>query len=244
MSEILYIVMPAYNEEANIKKVIDEWYPILQKADNESRLIVADSGSSDKTHETLEKLKKEYSKLEVLSNTDKQHGPKVIALYKYCIESGADWIFQTDSDGQTIASEFSEFWQLKSQYDVILGNRKKRGDGYGRKLVENVLRGYLKVFFGVLVPDANAPFRLMRSSVVEKYIGLMPEDFNLPNAILSACFAKYKEKVTYRVVTFQPRQGGKNHMNIKRIFKIGAESIRNFLQIKDNMKVYEKSIRK
>lgn len=49
----LYIVMPEYNEEANIKKVIDEWYPLLQKADNESKFVVADSGSTDKTHEIL-----------------------------------------------------------------------------------------------------------------------------------------------------------------------------------------------
>ena len=89
------------------------------------------------------------------------------------------------------------------------------------------------------MPDANAPFRLMKSNVVNKYIGLMPDDFNLPNAILAACFSKYKENVTYRVVTFQPRQGGKNYMNLKRIFKIGADSIRNFAAIKRNLKIYE-----
>ena len=121
-----------------------------------------------------------------------------------------------------------------------MGNRVKRGDGYGRKVVENVLRVYLKIFFGVFVPDANAPFRLMKSAVVNKYINLMPDNFNLPNAILAACFSKYKEKVTYRVVTFQPRQGGKNYMNIKRIFKIGMDSIKNFMQIRQSLREYEK----
>lgn len=239
MGDTLYIVMPTYNEEANIRNVVEEWYPILENGDEESRLVVSDGGSKDKTLEILNELKKEYPKLVVIPKPGTDHGTKVILLYKYAIENGADWIFQTDSDGQTLPSEFAEFWNLRKKYDIIMGNRKKRGDGAGRKLVENVLRVYLKLFFGVMVPDANAPFRLMRSDIVKKYIDLMPSNFNLPNAILAACFSRYKEKVTYRVVTFQPRQGGKNYMNVKRIFKIGRESINNFAQIKKNLKAFE-----
>ena len=115
----IYIVMPAYNEETNIKKVIDEWYHLLQEADNESKLVVADSGSTDKTHEILMDLQKEYTHLEVISNTGKQHGPKVIALYKYAIQHGADYIFQTDSDGQTNPDEFDSFWNMRQEYDGI-----------------------------------------------------------------------------------------------------------------------------
>ena len=242
MSETLYIVMPAYNEEANIRQVVVEWYPILNYAGEDSKLIVADGGSKDKTLDVLYELQKEYPKLEVLSKPGTDHGTKVILLYKYAIEHGANWVFQTDSDGQTLPSEFGAFWELRNKYDVIIGNRKKRGDGYGRKVVENVLRLYLKVFFGVMVPDANAPFRLMKCSLVQKYIKLMPDNFNLPNAVLVACFARYKETVVYRKITFQPRQGGKNYINVKRIFKIGAQSIRNFSQIKNNLKEFEKQI--
>lgn len=166
----------------------------------------------------------------------------IVVWVSVCAEKNADYIFQTDSDGQTLPEEFAEFWKLRKKYDIIMGNRVKRGDGAGRKVVENVLRLYLKIFFGVIVPDANAPFRLMKSRIVNKYIGLMPEDFNLPNAILAACFSRYKEKVIYRVVTFQPRQGGKNYMNVRRIFRIGLDSIRNFRMIKRNLKEYERNV--
>lgn len=239
MEETLYIVIPTYNEEANIRNVVAEWYPILENAGENSRLVVSDGGSKDKTLDILNELKKEFPKLVVIPKPGTDHGTKVILLYKYAIEKGADWIFQTDSDGQTLPSEFEEFWKLRKKYDIIMGNRKKRGDGAGRKLVENVLRVYLKLFFGVMVPDANAPFRLMKADIVNKYIDLMPSNFNLPNAILAACFSRYKEKVTYRVVTFQPRQGGKNYMNVKRIFNIGRESIGNFAKIKKNLKAFE-----
>ena len=88
----LYIVMPAYNEEANIEETVKSWYKILDGKSDASRLVVADSGSRDKTHEILLKLKEEYPKLEILSDTDRQHGPKVIALYDYAITNGIDYL--------------------------------------------------------------------------------------------------------------------------------------------------------
>ena len=234
--------MPAYNEEANIENVVREWYPILKNGDEQSRMVISDGGSKDKTLEVLYELQKQFPQLVVIPKPNTDHGTKVILLYKYAIDNGANWIFQTDSDGQTLPSEFADFWQLREKHDLIMGNRTVRGDGKDRKFIENVLRAYIKVFFGVLVPDANAPFRLMKSEIVNKYINLMPDDFNLPNAILSACFSRYKENVIYREITFQPRQGGKNYMNFKRIFKIGWDSISNFMKIRKNLIKYEKSL--
>lgn len=97
----LYIVMPAYNEEDNIEQVIRDWYPLLDGKSPVSRLVIADSGSTDRTHTILLNLQKEYPQLDILENTGKQHGPKVIALYDYAIKNRIDYVFQTDSDGQT-----------------------------------------------------------------------------------------------------------------------------------------------
>ena len=38
----LYLVMPAYNEEANIESVVSAWYPVLEGKGEGSRLIVAE----------------------------------------------------------------------------------------------------------------------------------------------------------------------------------------------------------
>ena len=232
----LYIVMPAYNEEANIESVVKAWYPILEGKGEGSRLVVADSGSVDSTHAKLLAMKEQYPQLEVLPDTLKQHGPKLIALYKYAIANGADYIFQTDSDGQTNPLEFPAFWDLREQYDAILGNRVVRGDGKSRKFVENFLCFLLRLHFGVKVKDSNAPFRLMKSSLVNKYVGRFREDYNLPNVMLTTFFAYYKEKYTLREITFKPRQGGKNSINIKKIIKIGWAALADFRAFKKEMK--------
>ena len=139
MSDILYVVMPAYNEEGNIKETVKSWYPILEGKDEASRLVIADSGSTDNTHIILEEMQKEYPKLEIFTECEKQHGPKLIALYDYAINKGADFIFQTDSDGQTNPDEFDAFWQLRNEYTGIFGERTVRGDGKDRAFVEKVV---------------------------------------------------------------------------------------------------------
>jgi len=91
-------------------------------------------------------------------------------------------------------------------------------------------------FFGVKVPDANAPFRLMKASVVEKYINRFEEDYNLPNIMLTAFFAYYEEKLEFREISFKPRQGGKNSINIPKIVKIGWKALGDFARFKKGMK--------
>ena len=228
--------MPAYNEEGNIKAVVDAWYPVLNGKADASRLVIADSGSTDATHEILENLKQTCPRLEILTDTGKQHGPKLIALYRYAAEHGADYIFQTDSDGQTNPAEFDDFWKLRKQYDAVLGYRNVRGDGKSRAFVEEVVCFLLHIYFGVKVPDANAPFRLMKTNLVAKYLDRFAPDYNLPNIMLTTFFAFYKEKLAFRTISFKPRQAGVNSINIPRIVKIGWHALGQFHAFRKTMK--------
>ena len=94
-----------------------------------------------------------------------------------------------------ILDEFEPFWNQRGRYDAIIGSRAVRGDGKSRKFVENVVCFLLRMIFGVKVSDANAPYRLMKSSLVAKYIDKLPEDFNIPNIMFTTYFVHYKEKV-------------------------------------------------
>lgn len=236
VGDVLYVVMPAYNEEENIEQVVTDWMKVLKYGSKESRLVIADSGSKDKTHSILLKLKKKYSQLETLEKTNQYHGPKVIALYKYAIDKGADYIFQTDSDGQTDPTEFGDFWRNRDKYDGIIGVRRDRGDGKSRAFVEKVVCFLLKLFFGVKVPDANAPFRLMRSEMVKKYIDRLPDDYDIPNIIMTAYFAKNNENILFKDVTFAPRVAGENSINLKKIFKVGVKALKDFFHFRKDMK--------
>lgn len=231
----IYLVMPAYNEAENIIDVVDSWYAVLEGKGENSRFVVADSGSTDATHEILVQLQQKYPRLVILSDTRKEHGPKVIALYHYAAKNGADYIFQTDSDGQTDPDEFHKFWKLRNKYDAVIGKRVSRGDGKTRTVVEKVLCILLYFYYRVRIPDANAPFRLMKSELVEKYLEKLPTNYDLPNVMLTTFFVYFKERVKFVNITFAARQGGVNSVNMMRIVKTGWKSLSDFYKIRKNL---------
>lgn len=235
--DTIYVVIPAYNEEANIEYVVKQWYSVLKNKSENSRIVIADSGSDDQTHSILLKMQQEYPKIVLLSHTGKQHGPKVMALYKYSILQNADYVFQTDSDGQTNPEEFEDFWEQREKYTGIFGRRVSRGDGVARCFVEKVVCLLLKSYFKVNIPDANAPFRLMKINTVKKYINRMPEDYTLPNIMITTFFVYYNENVLFKNISFKPRQGGTNSINFWKIIKIGWKSLKDFGMFRKKMKV-------
>ena len=168
----LFIVIPAYNESENIEQTIRDWYPIVESNNKEgkSRLVIINDGSKDNTLQLVKAQMKDHPLLIALDKPNGGHGSTVLYGYRYAIKNHADYIFQTDSDGQTNPAEFEQFWKKRNSFDAIIGNREVRGDGKSRKFVENTVCFLLRMIFHVKVPDANAPFRLMRTDLVNKYI--------------------------------------------------------------------------
>ena len=230
--EKLYMIVPAYNEKDNIEKLVNDWYEVIKKTGTESRMVIINDGSKDNTYEILCELAKDRPQLIPLTKENGGHGDTLLYGYKYAIENKADYIFQTDSDGQTNPNEFEQFWNLRNDYDGIFGNRNDRKDGKSRIFVEKTLCRILRIIFKVKIPDANAPFRLMRSSKVEEYIKLMPEHYNLPNVILTTSFKYFNDKMIFIPISFKPRQGGVNSINIKKI-----DLFNKLLIFNDNKKV-------
>lgn len=237
MSDKLYVVIPAYNESANIKQLIDSWYPIVEKhnGNDESRLVIINDGSKDDTYELLQAAEEDHPLLKALTKPNGGHGSTVLFGYRYAIANHADYIFQTDSDNQTNPAEFEGFWNLRKEYSAIIGNRTSREDGKQRVFVEKTLLVLLRLYYGVHVPDSNAPFRLMKTSLVAKYINKLPRNYNLPNVMLTTYFAYFHEKIKFKKVSFIPRQGGVNSINIPKITKIGYHALGDFYQLKKHI---------
>ncbi len=236
MNNKIYFVMPAYNEEANIEDVVNQWYPIVEKCGPECRLVIANDGSKDSTWEKMVSLKKDRPQFLPLNKQNSGHGATILYLYRYALENKAEYVFQTDSDGQTDPNEFFMFMQGLSDYDMQIGTRYNREDGFSRKVVTKTLKCLVWLMFGCVVKDANTPFRLMKAQSLAKVMEVIPDDFFLSNVAISAVATKWNMKIGWHPITFRPRQGGVNSINMKRIFKIGFKAIGDFQIIRRNLK--------
>lgn len=238
MKDILYIIIPAYNEEKNIASVIQEWHPVIEKHNENglSRIVVIDDGSKDNTYAILENLKEKYPLLVALKKANEGHGATLWEGYQYALANGADYIFQTDSDGQTSADEFETFWENREKYSMVIGHRCKREDGADRVFVTKVLKLVLRMIFGLSITDANTPYRLMKADSLKICMDIIPQKHFLTNVLLSVVYHK-KMDVLYIPITFRDRQGGKNSINLVKIFKIGLSALKDFREFKNRLEM-------
>lgn len=235
MSKI-YFVMPAYNEAENIEDVVKSWHPIVEKCGPDCRLVIANDGSKDNTFQILKNLEEKYSQLVPLDKPNSGHGATVLYLYRYAMENCAEYVFQTDSDGQTNPDEFWQMYENREKYDFQIGTRGGRQDGASRVFVTKTLRLVVWLMFHEWVKDANTPFRLMKSEKLKAIMDVIPQDYFLCNVAISAIAVKWNYSIGWYPITFKPRQGGVNSINMKRIFKIGVKALGDFRKINKEVK--------
>ena len=235
----LYIVMPAYNEAENIEDVLKQWHPVAERINaegNECRIVIANDGSKDNTWEILCNLKESYPFLSPMDKPNSGHGATILYLYRHALSEDADYIFQTDSDGQTLPEEFWPMWNDRKSHSFHIGTREGRQDGASRVFVTKSLRIIVWLMFGVWVKDANTPFRLMEAGRLASTLEYIPENFFLANVAISAIAVKKNEDVAWYPITFRPRQKGVNSINMRRILKIGWKAIGDFRSINKKLK--------
>ena len=144
----LFIVMPAYNEAENIEDVAKQWHPVAEKISAEGnicKIIIANDGSKDNTWDILSHISMKYPHIEPINKANSGHGATVLYLYRYALENGADYVFQTDSDGQTLPEEFWPMWERRSKASFHIGTRGGRQDGISRIFVTKILESHIDV---------------------------------------------------------------------------------------------------
>lgn len=231
----LIIVIPAYNEEMNIESVVRQWYSVVEKIGGQSRLFVINDGSTDETQEKLIQLQSVYPCLRAVKKKNQGHGATVLYGYRCALAEGTDYIFQTDSDGQTLPEEFWQMWERRQECGLLIGSRRGRQDGWQRIFVTRILRLVLWMIFGCWVEDANTPFRLMRAEQLREVIKVIPENYFLSNVLMTVIYTKRELGVRYFPITFRPRQGGKNSINMRKIVKLGCTALRDFIRLREKI---------
>lgn len=223
------IVMPAYNEQAALAELVAEWHPIVTEYAGE--LVLINDGSRDQTLAVARGLQATYPRLTVIDKPNSGHGDTCRQTYQWAVESGKEWIFQTDSDRQTLPQEFGKLWRERQNHDFIFGRRGMRGDGWMRMLISRVLRLVIWLTLHEWVPDANVPFRLMKADKLATVLPLISPQMFLGNAFLTVLLQK-KFKIHWVPISFVNRQSGVPSVALGRFCKIGWRVAGEFWQLR------------
>jgi glycosyltransferase involved in cell wall biosynthesis len=223
----LAVVMPVYNEAANISAVLHEWFDYLSIVAPNFVLFAVNDGSKDRTAEILGSLRNELGpRLRVVNKSNSGHGLACRDGYELALRQGSPWIFQIDSDGQCDPVFFETLYRDRAQYDCIFGYRRTRDDGIGR------CRFLLWLVTGTNLPDPNVPYRLMRSSALRKALRKVTADFELQNIGLAFALKQQPELAwKYFPIHFRARRGGENSINYRTIAKMGINLPRDLRRL-------------
>lgn len=206
----LVVIIPVYNEQDSIQKVIHEWMAELEKWCPHFVVLALNDGSLDNSLGILHQLRTQYeTRLIVVTRPNRGHGQTCLEGYAHALALGARFILQIDSDWQCDPRYFHSFWHIRHQALVISGVRTTRDDGWKRSVITKTLRLMLLLAFRVDCPDANVPYRLMQAEAIQGVIRQIPGDFHLANVAL-AILLRRKKSVTHTFIPigFRQRYGG------------------------------------
>lgn len=176
----LSVVLPAYNEEANIERVVRSCVAYLEARMPDYELLVVNDGSHDRTGEILNRLQNEFPRLRPL------HHPQNRG-YGAALRTGFDaaskrFVFYMDGDGQFNISDLDHLLPLATDEDhIVTGFRIERRDPFVRRLNAKLFGGWLvRIMLGVRVRDLNCAFKLIPKKVFERIV------LESPGALINA----------------------------------------------------------
>jgi dolichol-phosphate mannosyltransferase len=210
MNPELLIVMPVYNEQASVRKVVHEWFHEVENWTETFVFLAINDGSTDNTEHILARLRDQLGpRFEIHNQANMGHGQSCLVGYREACRRKIPYVFQIDSDGQCDPQYFFRFWREREKFDVIYGYRAKREDGWRRVVASHVLRATLLLGAGAHCLDANVPYRLMKTAHLQPILNRIPADFFLANVALAVLLRREKSWQHGSVpIRFRERYGG------------------------------------
>jgi len=163
------VVIPVYNEEANLRELVDRVASALEPAGVDFELILVDDGSRDGSPAVLDELAADRPWLRPLKLI-RNYGQSV-ALQAGFDHAGGDFVVTLDGDLQNDPADIPGLLTLmheRPEVDVISGWRKERQDAaVSRKLPSRIANSMISSVTGVHLHDYGCALKVYRAKVIQ-----------------------------------------------------------------------------
>lgn len=166
MVSSLSLVLPMYNEEENIERMVEGCLGLGAVVAHEVEVVIVNDASTDKSGEIADRLASEHPEVRVI------HHPKNRklggTLRTGFAAASKEYVLYMDSDLPIKMDDIPPAFALLDGADMVIGYRISRAEGVRRAVMSYVYNRMIRLSFGLKVRDVNFSFKLFKRTLLDK----------------------------------------------------------------------------
>lgn len=206
------IIIPAYNESANIEKTIK----MIQENAPEFDYVIINDCSTDDTKKICEKNGYNYIDLPINLGI----GGAVQTGYRYGYEEDYDMAVQVDGDGQHDPKFLATMADYLEEHglDMVIGSRFINKEGFqssgARRMGIKYFTVLIQLLTGKKITDPTSGLRMVNHDVMKIFAYDYPKDYPEPESVVA--ILRQKKNVEEIPVIMKAREGGVSSISPKK----------------------------
>ena len=230
---MISVVIPVYNEEENLRRLMERLLLALRELRRPYEIIMIDDGSRDRSLPILQDLATQVPELVVVELT-RNYGQHAAIMAGFSLVHG-DTIVTLDADLQNPPEEIHRLLQVmeEGRYDVVGSIRKGRKDSLFRILPSKIINHVASWITGVRMTDWGCMLRAYRRPVVERMIACHEHATFIP--ALATVFGK---RITEVEVAHEERYGGKSNYPLRKLINLQFDLVASFSNLPMKLLMY------
>jgi undecaprenyl-phosphate 4-deoxy-4-formamido-L-arabinose transferase len=219
---MISLVIPVYNEEANLPRLIERLRSVMQTTGRSYEIICVDDGSRDNSLSVLKGFLI-YPEVKVVELT-RNYGQHAAVFSGFSIARG-DIVITLDADLQNPPEEIPNLIRVMEDgdYDVVGTIRRERKDSFLRTFPSRMINAVTRKITKVNMSDWGCMLRAYRRNIVERMVNCHEHSTFIP--ALATYFSK---KVTEIEVGHQERHAGESHYSLRKLINLQFDLVSSF----------------
>lgn len=223
----LTIIVPAYNEEKNVRPFYDETLQYLNNPNYEYEILYVNDGSKDQTLKEIKALRKLDQRISYISLS--RNFGKESAMHAGLVHSkNSDAVIFIDCDLQQppfLIPEMIKEYEAGNKI-VYTKGRSRKGEPKMRTVFANLYYKFYNSYTEQPLDNGAKDFQLLDKQVVEAYLSIK-DNYRFMKGIFS--WVGYQRKCLE--YDFIPRKYGKSTWSFKSLFKYGFNGMNQFSNV-------------
>jgi len=165
------VVIPVYNEEANVRELVERLVPVLEQEQKSFEIVFVDDGSRDGTAAMVRALSARDSRIKLI-RFSRNYGQEA-AVQAGILRASGRYVIQMDGDLQNPPEELGKLLAKRDEgYEIVYGVRTKRKDPLHRVVASRLMMWFMKRVLSIELPEDVTTFRVIEGNTARLIAGL------------------------------------------------------------------------